>query len=94
MKQRSGRVYGTMNHTPTNLAETVAQLTNLYKLGETSMVTTANADEKCELLTKVDLAYDFFTFLSFDLANGNVIQGNSATKLDFANNGFSNGLTV
>ena len=47
------------------------------------IATTANADKMSELLTKVNLAYDSFTFLSSDLAHGDVIQGSSATKLDF-----------
>ena len=81
MKLRNGRVYGIMNLMPTNLAE--AELDNLYKLGETLMATTANADKMSELLTKVNLAYDSFTFLSSDLAHGDVIQGSSTTKLDF-----------
>ena len=83
MKLRSGRVYGIINHKPTNLAEAVAQLNNLYKLGETLMATTANADKMSELLTKVNLAYDSFTFLFSDSAHAGVIQGSSATKLDF-----------
>ena len=83
MKLRSGRVYGIINLTPTNLPEAVAQLNNLYKLDETLMATTANADNISELLTKVNLAYDSFTFLFSDLAYGDVIQGGSATTLDF-----------
>ena len=83
MKLRSIRVYGIMNHKATNLDEAVAQINNLYKLGRTLMVTTANADKMSKLLTKVNLAYDSFTFVSSDLAHGDVIQGSSATKLDF-----------
>ena len=47
------------------------------------MTTTANAGKMSELLTKVNFAYDFFTFLSSDLVPGDFIQGSSVTKLDF-----------
>ena len=47
------------------------------------MATTANPNKMSELLTKVDLAFDSFTFLSFDLAHKDIIQESSATKLDF-----------
>ena len=46
----------------------VAELNNLHKLGKTLMSTTANADIISELITKVNLAYNNFTFLSSDLA--------------------------
>ena len=45
MKQKRGHVYDIINHTPTNLAEAVAKLNNLYILGKTLMATTANADK-------------------------------------------------